>query len=150
MLRATLKKFLPIFGLALVLPFMLTLISKPDTLTFLTRAENELKLNVWLTPSRIIASITQPVEVDLMASFESEVTPLNYLKVDLPVVGGGIFRPDFFVYEKPFRGTVKIGTLNLSPLAAGNYEITIPVENVVLTVGGKVDVKTGSLNLVVK
>ncbi|EKD62352.1 MAG: hypothetical protein ACD_52C00209G0010 [uncultured bacterium] len=150
MLRATLKKFLPIFGLALVLPFMLTLISKPDTLTFLTRAENELKLNVWLTPSRIIASTTQPVEVDLMASFESEVTPLNYLKVDLPVVGGVIFRPDFFVYEKPFRGTVKIGTLNLSPLAAGNYEITIPVENVVLTVGGKVDVKTGSLNLVVK
>ena len=150
MLRATLKKFLPIFGLALVLPFMLTLISKPDTLTFLTRAENELKLNVWLTPSRIIASTTQPVEVDLMASFESEVTPLNYLKVDLPVVGGVIFRPDFFCYEKPFRGTVKIGTLNLSPLAAGNYEITIPVENVVLTVGGKVDVKTGSLNLVVK
>ena len=150
MLRATLKKFLPIFGLALVLPFMLTLISKPDTLTFLTRAENELKLNVWLTPSRIIASTTQPVEVDLMASFESEVTPLNYLKVDLPVVWGVIFRPDFFVYEKPFRGTVKIGTLNLSPLAAGNYEITIPVENVVLTVGGKVDVKTGSLNLVVK
>ena len=150
MLRATLKKFLPIFGLALVLPFMLTLISKPDTLTFLTRAENELKLNVWLTPSRIIASTTQAVEGDLMASFESEVTPLNYLKVDLPVVGGVIFRPDFFVYEKPFRGTVKIGTLNLSPLAAGNYEITIPVENVVLTVGGKVDVKTGSLNLVVK
>ena len=150
MLTGIIKKFLPLFGLAIVLPFMLTLISKPDTLTFLTHAEKDLKLTLWFEPSNVISRVGQNVEVDVLASFESDATPLTYLKLDFSQVANVTFTPTFVVYEAPFRGTVKVGTLNLVAAAAGSYEISIPSSNVVLTTNLEVTTQTGGLNLVIR
>lgn len=151
MVPSVIKKFLLIFGLALVLPFMLTMLSKPETLTFLTRAERELKLNIWFEPSGVITNTGQEVEVDVMASFESEVTLLNYIKVNFVDVEGVSILPNFIVNQRPFRGIVKIGSLSFTPLAPGSYEIAVERDNVALEVNkGDVEIQTGKINLIAK
>jgi len=148
-----LKQFIPVFVLAMFLPFFVFLILKPPQLKFFSGATGEkVEFRVWIEPQTVVASVGREVEMRVMGSFVSERD--SVLAVSL-VVGGSdgslAFDKREVAFKEPFSGETELGVVKVTPLKTGEYELEIDPRQVeVMTSGVEVEVVGGRARLVAR
>lgn len=125
--RSLFSRFLPLFMLAMILPFflMITISPEPTRLTFLTRADRAPELRIWFEPSTIIVSAGQTAKLQVVALFESDKKFLPGLEVEI--------NNQTLSYKKPFKGQVVLGEISVPTNTAGKLSIPIVQDKIRLT-----------------
>lgn len=152
--RRTVKillKFLPVFVLAAVLPFLIGLVVTPSNIGFFTRADTEPELRVWLEPANILMSSGSTAELTLVAQFDAESLLIPEIALELSSRGGVVMDNTKFVHSIPFRGRKEIGKVYIRGVSPGNAEVIIPQESVAITAfEGPLIVTTAKANVIVE
>ena len=120
-------RFLPVLVLALFLPFFLMFTLTPTELNFLTKADTEPELRLWLEPAKIVVTSGSEANFDIVAEFNSGGDLLPGVNFDIDSVGNMSLSNRRFVYDRPFRGRVVVGKLTVTPNQAGQMHIQIPM-----------------------
>jgi hypothetical protein len=146
------KSFLPVFMVALFLPFFVALTLRPTDIRFFTKAEKDSEtLRIWIEPSTVVCAPGSRVELRVMALFESEDVLIPGMKIGLVPEGAASVEPASVSIKKPFKGQVEVGRVKVTPLSLGNIKVTIPESMVeVISYSGKLSIVTGPANLIVK
>lgn len=143
------KKFVPVFLLFMILPFLVAFVLKPPEVKFFTGARGEKNnLRVWIEPSSVVVGAGEGVDLVVMANFESDDKLVAGLKVAVVAPGGVSLSKMNVEADKPFKGQMMIGTVRATVLKSGSYEIKIPEELVeTQEASGPLKIVTGSASL---
>ena len=145
------RQFLPVFLLAAILPVMIAFVSAPPDVRFLTRADTDPLLRVWIEPAVNIMKVSGETDLTVFAQFESETKLVPELIVNLSASAPVSLSESVVAYRKPFRGKVEVSRITASSSDAGEFLIDIPVSGISITAyDGPIEIKTSPVRLIVK
>lgn len=127
-----LKRFAPVFLLALALPFLMTIVLTPSNLRFQTEATGESELRIWLEPANVIMSNGEDATLSVFAQYDGDmlVPEINFeVHADGPVS----IAESSYKYATPFSGRVELAKINISAFEEGRALVLIPADKVSLT-----------------
>ncbi len=137
------KSFFPLFAIAALLPFLLAIVITPTRLSLLTQADQKPNLRIWFDPASAGGTVNKPIKLKINADFDSTTKIIPSLSVSLTGDSPSLFTsPSAFVYNKPFQGTVTLGTVEIVPKSPGSYTLDIPVDKVVTSLNDEVNITT--------
>ena len=141
------RKFGPIFALALFLPFLLFFAINPPRLGLTPQASGQ-ELRLWFEPASIATTPGVPVTLSLIADTGSESTVIHSLKVGITPKQNLSITPAEVSYEAPFSGRIIVGQIQVTPAFKGNFTIDILRDKIRLN---KPDIKifVSSANMIV-
>lgn len=143
------KRFIPIFGLSLFLPFLLFFAISPPKFDFTPRANQPQELRLWFEPSSVVAKVGQPTKVKLMGLVENDLEPIHSISINLNPTKNVSVTPSQIVYSDAFTGRTILQVIEITPTAAGEFSIQIPKDKVVTSVG-EVNIITSPLQMIVE
>ncbi len=130
-LGSMLKRLAPLFVLSAMLPLFIFFISSPADVKFLTKANNDSELRVWIEPAHVVTRPNTSIELRVYANFESDTKLLPGITFsafsDTLDVEGDIS------YLRPFNGKVELGTISAISPSEGVFTITIPEDSIETT-----------------
>lgn len=145
------KRFIPVFVLAAMLPFLIGFLVTPPDVGFFTRADTRDELRIWLEPANVTMTAGSEVTLTVVGSFESENTLIP--EISLYVQGDNnleVSNP-LLVHSIPFNGKVELGKITVSALETGKATVTIPQDSIEITAFDReIEINTGSANIVVR
>lgn len=121
-----LKKFLPLFIIALFLPFLLFFTVNSRSFNLSSKADSSNDLRIWIDPSSYQMTTGETASLRLMATTTNENDLMHGIKIIIPKVEGLIIQPLTIDYPQAFSGKIILGEITVTPLQAGNYTIEIP------------------------
>lgn len=143
-------RFLPVILLVVPVPFLLIAITGPSRLTLTTRAQNRAELRLWLTPASLMSAVGRTAKFEVTAEFGNEtdfVPVLSLLVAGDPKLG---IAPIPLNYPVPFRGRVVVGTVTVTPLESGRFQLFIPPASVTTSLLPSAKIITSGASLIVK
>lgn len=126
-----LRRLLPVFLLAAILPAVLYFVSMPPDLRFSPRADSESELRIWLEPAQVISSPNRQVTLSVKALFESE--SLLIPSITVVAESDGLEVGNKLEYLRPFKGQVELGEMTITTSESGSFVVDIPTEKVEIT-----------------
>jgi hypothetical protein len=134
-LVSTISKFAPIFFLATFLPFFVFLATSKNNFnpSFLTRADNEKELRVWLEPSSVILNRGQKIKMKVYAFYDSERKFIPTLNINLPTSNEFVISNPMLSYKTPFKGQIIVGDFELTATSSGTYKFNLPSPSISVT-----------------
>lgn len=144
-------RFLPVFLLAAILPFLIGFVVAPPDISFLTRADATSELRVWIEPANVVMSPGTSTEVSVIAQFggEGKLVP----EVSLALVGTGSVEVtnQNITHSIPFSGRVELARVTVSARSPGTGQVTIPRDSVKVTAfEWPLEVNTAGSNVIVR
>ncbi len=121
--------FLPVFALAVILPVLVGLVSRPTTTDFSASAK-ETRLSAWIEPANVEVTRGTPVSLSVIAFYESEGESLTGVTIPVNVTPGASIENATVEYKKQFIGQVFVGTVIVTPQTAGTVTVSINPDNV--------------------
>jgi hypothetical protein len=145
-----LKKFMPVILLSLILPFFVAFTITPPKLKFLTRADSELNLRIWLEPSSVVVEPNHEVEMKVMAKFESDQKLIPSISMEIKAPEAVEIEKKEIAHKIPFKGEVQIGSVKVKSAMAGKYQIEIPEDSIkIVALDEALSIETNPANLFV-
>ena len=124
---SSLKRLLPVFILAALLPGFIYFVSTPPDVRFSTRANTDGVLRIWLEPSQSVASVDKSLSFEVVGRFEGGDGIIPSLSVEARSDGLLLFTPTVS-HKRPFAGEVVLGTIEAQTEKSGVYQVTLPEE----------------------
>jgi len=149
MARKFLRLFLPFFLLAAVLPVFMFLVFRPPDFSFLTQADQDIKLRLWIEPSTVVTKVNENVKIDIVAFYEAESKLIPWVSFSLFSDPSVSLEKSQIKYSNPFRGRVVVDTLFLTASKVGTFSVSIPSEQVT-TQDDSLKVITSPATIIVK
>lgn len=125
-----LKKFLPLFAIALFLPFLLFFTMNSRSFNLASRADSSNDLRIWIDPSSYQMRVGETVSLRVMATTSRETDLMHSINLIIPEVEGLTVNPVNINYPQAFSGKVVLGTITVSAIRSGNYTFEIPTQAV--------------------
>lgn len=145
------RQFLPVFLLAAFLPVLLALMIRPTDTGFVTRADTDPLLRVWVEPTTSIITGDGEARLTLYAQFESETKLIPELQVAVTSGEALVLSESEFVYPRPFKGKVELGKFSVSSSQPGDYTISVPQSEVIVRAyEGPIEIKTNTARVIVQ
>ncbi len=149
-IKKVLMSFLPLFVLALLLPFLLALIVSPTNIGFLTRADETTEITIWTNPANVIVDSGVPVELEILAQYDGDQL-IPEVNLSLSSASGAVLSQTEIEYSTPFKGRAVLGKVTVGGLAPGKTTIEIPEGSVQINyLNLPLTVKTNGTNIIVR
>lgn len=149
-LAKLLSRFIPIILVVLPIPILLIALNSTSRFTLFSRAQNRAELRLWLTPASLMSAAGRAAKFEVTAEFENEtdfVPVLSLLVAGDPKLG---IAPIPLNYPVPFRGRVVVGTVTVTPLESGRFQLFIPPASVTTSLLPSAKIITSGASLIVK
>lgn len=127
------KQFLPVFVVAALLPVGLAVVLNPQGLTIFSRAQKSQELRLWLEPPTLKVRPGERIKLSVMAEFADDTKLIPTLSLIIESDASVQINPAAISYNKPFRGSLKIATITVTPTQTGVFSVNIPQEKVITT-----------------
>lgn len=124
-----LKTYLPLFVIALFLPFLLFFTINSQSFNLASKADSSNDMNVWFDPSTYQMQTGESVTVNIMASTQRNDL-IHGIKIIVPRVDGLNIQPAQIEYPQAFSGKVILGEITVTALRSGSYSLNLPSEAV--------------------
>lgn len=119
-----------LLGVALLLPVVLAATLNPDGISFLTKADKPAEMRIWLEPAEVLTKPGVKFKLAVMGEYTDTTKILPSVDLVLTHAADVQMTADKLNYVVPFRGTVKLGEVEVTVKKAGEYQIMIPAESV--------------------
>ncbi|OGM31997.1 hypothetical protein A2803_02815 [Candidatus Woesebacteria bacterium RIFCSPHIGHO2_01_FULL_44_21] len=126
-------RFLPVFLLAAILPFLIGFVVAPPDISFLTRADATSELRVWVEPANVVMSPGGTTEFTVLAQFEGEEKLIPEITLTLTASSGLVLENKSVTYKVPFNGRVELGRVGVRAESAGEAMVDISRESIKIT-----------------
>jgi len=144
-------RFLPLFLLAAILPFLIGFVVSPPKLGFMTRADSEGELRVWLEPANLVMSAGSEAEFSVVAYYENGTRLIPEISLEVAVSGPVSVVDRAVARSVPFSGRTELGKVRVRATGPGKAIVNILQESVLVTAfDGGLDINTGVANVVVR
>lgn len=144
-------KFVPLFLLAAILPFLIGFVVSPPKLGFMTKADSEGELRVWLEPANVVMSTGSEATLSVVAQYENDTKLIPEISMQVNSQGPVNVMGESLSYSIPFSGRAELGKIKITAIGPGKAVVSIPPESILLTAfDGEVDINTGVTNVVVR
>jgi len=144
------KQFLPIFGIAAILPILLFTVVSGQSFSLSSRAAKTPELRLWLSPASVITKPHQKITLTLYAAFDNDKMYLQSFSAELTPNGAISLLSDTVSYTKPFQGQIIVGQIDVTTTAAGTATITIPQERVKTSLTQSINILTSPATITIK
>lgn len=146
-----LSRFLPVFLLAAVLPFLIGFVVAPPDISFFTRADEPSELRVWIEPANLVISPDSATEVSIMAQFDGEGKLVPGVSLSILATGSVTVDSPNVTRRVPFSGRSELGKVLLRAKNAGTGQVAIPEGSVKVTAfEWPLKVRTAGSNVIVR
>lgn len=146
-----LSRFLPVFLLAAILPFLIGFVVAPPDISFFTRADEPSELRVWIEPANLVMSPNSTIEVSIMAQFESEGKLVPEVSLSVLATGSITVDSPNVTHSIPFSGRAELGKVLLRATSAGTGQVAIPEGSVKVTAfEWPLKIRTAGSNVIVR
>jgi hypothetical protein len=144
-------RFLPLFLLAAILPFLVGMVASPPDIGFLTRADIEPTLRVWLEPANIVLAPGSTTELAVVAQFEGEGEFIPEITLNITSQGGVAVQGSQIAHRIPFSGKAELGRLVVRGVEPGSASVNIDRDSVSITAyNTPIEIKTAGANVTVR
>lgn len=120
-----LKSYLPLFVIALFLPFLLFFTMNSRSFNISSRADSSHDIRVWLDPTSYEMRAGESYKLTIMASTQNNDL-VHGIKIIIPKVEGLAITPTEITYPAAFSGRTKLGEVTITAIRNGNYSISLP------------------------
>jgi hypothetical protein len=129
---------------AAILPVMLAGVLNPQGLSLITRADEADEIRIWFEPAEVVTKPGVKFKLDVMADFESETQIIPAISAIIQHGSDLSINLEKVVYDTPFRGVTKIGTIEVKAESEGKFELGIDPNSVAVSLPdiGVVSAKT--------
>lgn len=146
-----LKKFIPLFALAIFLPMVVIAATAPGKNLIESQAGNERELRVWIEPSTLIIAKDKSVKVKVVAQYDTETKVIPFLGGKLVASDASIVEVvNSFEYSKPFSGTISVGEVEVKALKAGSATLAIDQATLDMRLPTKLETITSNSTIIVR
>jgi len=144
-------RFLPLFLLVAVLPFLIGLVVSPPNIGFFTKADEPSSLRIWIEPANVIISPGKTVELLVVAEFEGDNKLIPEISLNLATRGGVMITGDTINYSIPFSGKTEIGRVFVKGVTSGEAIVSVLRDSIKVTAfDGELKIATADANVIVK
>lgn len=132
--RNVLKKFVPIFALAAILPVLLFAAGNTVDYDFTSSANTDPVLRIWFEPSSVVLSTGESITLEMVADMEGENDQVHTISAKLPNVNGIRLNTTEVKHVPPFRGKTTLGEILVTAISPGKYELNVPPATVTTSI----------------
>jgi len=147
--RKFLKSFLPVFAISAVLPVFLFLALRPSSLRFVSRADTEAVLRVWVEPASVVVDRGDKASMRVVAEVEGDVLVPSVTVELIGERGIGISQSEI-TYSQPFSGKVVLGNFEAYSKTAGEFRVVVASDGVSTGLTQELEIITGAAEVIVK
>jgi hypothetical protein len=146
------SRFLPLFLLAAILPFMIALVAAPPDIDFLTRADSEQELRVWIEPANVVMSEGGSTTLTVMVQYDGETSLIPEISLDTASSEMvSISSESRLTYSTPFSGKVELGKIIITADGKGSGNVSVLKDSIVITAfDAPLEISTADANVVVR
>lgn len=146
-----LGRFLPLFLLAAILPFLIGMVVAPPNIGFLTRADEPAILRVWLEPANMLLSPGSTGELTVISQFDGEGRLIPEISLTVAARGGVVISGEKITHSIPYEGRVELGKVYVRGVSSGEAVVSIPKEDIRITAfSGPLEINTGDAKVIVR
>ena len=138
-----LKRFVPVFTIAALLPMFMAIVVSPPNLSFIPKADSKPTLRLWVEPTNVTAKAREVVNFEVFAEYENQNETIHNITFNLELIPQTNTTPQALSYKNPFDGRVKIADVAVQIPGSDNYKLEIDKNSVKTPIPG-VEIITGS------
>ena len=145
------RNFIPVFLLAAMLPAFVAILVAPPDIDFITRADTDPVLRIWMEPATSITSPGNEANIKIMADFNSDSKLIPEISFTIDPESPVQISETSFTYPTPFNGEVELGSFTATSNSQADSKIHIVENNIRITAyDGPIEIKTSPARIIVR